>query len=96
MDIFDTHAHLLDEKFDENREQLIASLPAQGVKLVMETCTDLAYLEKQIRARFGLEGAPLRMFLKARRASRQPVDSHKTSVDIWTRPAPPSCAILVA
>jgi GTP-binding protein len=36
----------------------------------------LAYLEKQIRARFGLEGAPLRMFLKARRASRQPVDSH--------------------
>ena len=26
----------------------------------------LSYLEKQIRARFGLEGAPLRMFLKAR------------------------------
>ena len=26
----------------------------------------LAFLEKNIRARFGLEGAPLRMFLKAR------------------------------
>ena len=48
MDIFDTHAHLLDERFDEDREQLIASLPAQGVKLVMEACTDLAYLEKLI------------------------------------------------
>ena len=46
MDIFDTHAHLLDDRFDEDREQLIASLPAQGVKLVMEACTDLGYLEK--------------------------------------------------
>jgi len=26
----------------------------------------LSYLEKAIRARFGLEGAPLRIFLKAR------------------------------
>jgi GTP-binding protein len=26
----------------------------------------LSYIEKNIRARFGLEGAPLRMFLKAR------------------------------
>jgi GTP-binding protein len=26
----------------------------------------LSYLDKQIRARFGLEGAPLRIFLKAR------------------------------
>ena len=26
----------------------------------------LSYLEKNIRARFGLEGAPLRVFLKAR------------------------------
>lgn len=48
MDIFDTHAHLLDDKFDEDREQLIASLSDSGVKLVMEACTDLAYLEKLI------------------------------------------------
>ena len=48
MDIFDTHAHLLDEHFDEDREALIASLPDQGVKLVMEACTDLGYLEKLI------------------------------------------------
>jgi GTP-binding protein len=30
----------------------------------------LSYLEKQIRARFGLEGAPLRIFLKARARGR--------------------------
>ena len=48
MDIFDTHAHLLDEKFDEDREELIASLANSGVKLVMEACTDLGYLEKLI------------------------------------------------
>ena len=48
MDIFDTHAHLLDDRFDEDREQLIASLPAQGVQLVMEACTDPAYLKKLI------------------------------------------------
>ena len=46
MDIFDTHAHLLDEKFDEDREALIASLSDSGVRLVMEACTDLDYLEK--------------------------------------------------
>ena len=46
MDIFDTHAHLLDEHFDEDREALIASLSDAGVKLVMEACTDLKYLEK--------------------------------------------------
>ena len=46
MEIFDTHAHLLDEKFDEDREALIASLSDSGVKLVMEAGTDLGYLEK--------------------------------------------------
>lgn len=46
MDIFDTHAHLLDDHFDSDREQLIASLAENNVKLVMEACTDLGYLEK--------------------------------------------------
>ncbi len=46
MDIFDTHAHLLDEHFDEDREELIASLGDSGVRLVMEACTDLDNLEK--------------------------------------------------
>jgi len=32
----------------------------------------LAYLEKQLRARFGLEGAPIRFFLKARPRAVEP------------------------
>ena len=56
MDIFDTHAHLLDEKFDEDREALIASLPESGVRLVMECCTDLGYLKKLIPF---VEGHPM-------------------------------------
>ena len=35
----------------------------------------LSYIEKQIRARFGLEGAPLRIFLKARSRSAGPLPS---------------------
>ncbi|MDO4492413.1 MAG: TatD family hydrolase [Clostridia bacterium] len=36
MKLFDTHAHLLDERFDEDREKLIASLPDKGVAHIME------------------------------------------------------------
>ncbi len=46
MEIFDTHAHLLDERFDEDRAALLASLADGGVQLVMEACTDLGYLER--------------------------------------------------
>ena len=41
MEIFDTHAHLLDENFDADRAELIASLAAKHVKLGMEACKDL-------------------------------------------------------
>lgn len=33
--LFDTHAHLNDSAFDEDRDQLLASLPAQGVTRLM-------------------------------------------------------------
>ncbi len=41
----------------------------------------LSYIEKNIRARFGLEGAPLRMFLKSRtrKSSGSPASSVKSS-----------------
>ncbi len=35
MQLFDTHAHLDDGRFDQDREALLASLPEQGVALVM-------------------------------------------------------------
>jgi TatD DNase family protein len=42
MRLFDTHGHLLDERFDADREALIAELPAQGVVGFVEIGTDIA------------------------------------------------------
>lgn len=39
--IFDTHAHYDDEAFDEDRDNLIRSLPGKGVELVVDLATDL-------------------------------------------------------
>ena len=46
MRIFDTHAHLLDEQFDADREQVIASLASAGVVHVMEACCDEAGIDR--------------------------------------------------
>ena len=48
MNIFDTHAHLLDEQFDADREQLLVSLPEQGITHVMEACCDEAGIDRVI------------------------------------------------
>ena len=40
--LFDTHAHLDDRAFDQDREQLLASLPEQGLALVMNPGCSLA------------------------------------------------------
>ncbi len=39
--IFDTHAHYDDEQFDADRAELLASLPANGVGLVLDPGCDL-------------------------------------------------------
>ncbi len=39
--IFDTHAHYNDKKFDDDRDSLLASLPENGVGLIMNACSDL-------------------------------------------------------
>ena len=41
MGIFDTHAHLTDERFDGDRDSLIESLPSLGVDLVMDVACDV-------------------------------------------------------
>ena len=38
--IFDTHAHYLDHRFDEDREELITSLSAEGINHVVEVSAD--------------------------------------------------------
>lgn len=39
--LFDTHAHYDDEQFEEDREALLASLPEQGVGLVVNAASSL-------------------------------------------------------
>ncbi len=47
-DIFDTHAHYDDEAFDEDREELLASLPKQGIARVVNVGSSLAFCKRTI------------------------------------------------
>ena len=40
MRLFDTHAHLLDDQFEQDRNALIASFPAAGVAGFVEACVE--------------------------------------------------------
>lgn len=46
--IFDTHAHYLDRRFDEDREELIASLKENGVAHVTEVSADAGDFDRII------------------------------------------------
>lgn len=46
--IFDVHAHYDDQKFDEDREELLSSLPSLGVKAVVNASVDLATAKRAI------------------------------------------------
>ena len=48
MKLFDTHAHLLDEHFDADRESLIARLPESGVARLMEACCSVSDIPKVV------------------------------------------------
>ena len=46
--IFDVHAHYDDEKFDEDREELLNSMPSLGVKTIVNASVDIATAKKAI------------------------------------------------
>lgn len=46
--IFDTHAHYDDEKFDEDREQLLESLPENGIEAVIDVGASLESCAKAV------------------------------------------------
>jgi len=46
MAIFDTHAHLLDEAFDEDREKLLTELPQMGMAGMVEIGVDVDWSRK--------------------------------------------------
>ena len=47
-EIFDTHAHYDDEAFDEDREELLAELPGQGIARVVNVGASLASCKKTL------------------------------------------------
>ena len=47
-EIFDTHAHYDDEAFDEDREELLAGLPGQGIARVVNVGASLASCKKTL------------------------------------------------
>ena len=47
--IFDTHAHLDDQAFDEDRAQLLDRLPEEGIALVMNPGCSLASSQEAVR-----------------------------------------------
>ena len=49
MRLFDTHAHLLSEKFDEDRDELIARLPQLGIAGMIEVGTTVSDSVKAIQ-----------------------------------------------
>ena len=44
--IFDTHAHSDDDAFNDDREQLLAALPGQGIARVVDVGASLASCRK--------------------------------------------------
>lgn len=46
--IFETHAHYEDEAFDEDREELLNSLPKQGIQYVVNVGSDFSTLDQVI------------------------------------------------
>ncbi|MBQ3109414.1 MAG: TatD family hydrolase [Clostridia bacterium] len=48
MRLFDTHAHLTDSRFDEDRGSLISSLPEKGIALVVDVACGLEDAHKVV------------------------------------------------
>lgn len=49
IELFDTHAHYLDERFDSDRQAVLSALPARGVHYVLEAACEATDIGK-IRA----------------------------------------------
>lgn len=47
--LFDTHAHLLDERFCEDREAVLTALAENGIAHVMEACCEEAQIDEIVR-----------------------------------------------
>ena len=48
LNLFDTHAHLSDEAFDEDRDALIPTLPEAGVGRIIDVACDIRTAERTL------------------------------------------------
>ena len=48
MTLFDTHAHYDDEQFDEDRDELLASMPENGIGLIVNAASSVSSSEKAL------------------------------------------------
>ncbi len=48
MRLFDTHAHLMDARFDEDREAVMAALPEKDIAYMLEACTEMPDAEQTL------------------------------------------------
>ena len=48
MRYFDTHAHLNDDRFESDRDELIASLPEQGAELIVDVACEKDDFQKTL------------------------------------------------
>lgn len=48
LEVFDTHAHYDDSRFDEDRDQILSSLPSKGVKLALDPGCDKESCRKAV------------------------------------------------
>ena len=46
--LFDTHAHYDDKRFDDDRDELLASMPENGVGLILNPGCDIETSKKAI------------------------------------------------
>ena len=46
--LFDTHAHFDSRQFNEDREELLSSLPGQGVSLIVNPGCDIPTSQKAV------------------------------------------------
>ncbi|MBR6255963.1 MAG: TatD family hydrolase [Lachnospiraceae bacterium] len=54
-DIFDTHVHYDDDAFDEDRDELIRSLPSQGVALAVDVGASMDSCKKALKLAHGYD-----------------------------------------
>lgn len=86
MKLFDTHAHLLSEKFDEDREALIAALPGRGLTGVIEVGTNLETSRRAVHLAAQVDYIHAAIGIHPHDAAEAPVDYVERLAELAAQP----------